>query len=75
MSTNPTLNNDPELSKIITRDDELKNLKYKTEKHDHEILLKSLKIDNDYFKKKHKSLNKKKVILIITEILLGLEML
>ena len=71
MSTNPNLNNEPELLKIKTRDDEIKNLKYQTEKHDHKKILKSLKIDNEYYKKKYKSLNKKKVLLIITEILVG----
>ena len=71
MSTYPNLNNEPELLKIRTRDDEIKNLKYQTEKHDHENILKSLKIDNDYYKKKYKSLNKKKVLIIITEILIG----
>ena len=71
MSTYPNLNNEPELLKIKTRDDEIKNLKYQTEKHDHENILKSLKIDNEYYKKKYKSLNKKKVLLIITEILVG----
>ena len=65
------IKNEPELSKIKTRDDEIKNLKYQTEKHDHEKILKSLKIDNEYYKKKFKSLNKKKVLLIITEILVG----
>ena len=35
------LNNEPELLKIKTRDDEIKNLKYQTEKHDHENILKS----------------------------------
>ena len=39
----------------------MKNLKDQTEKHDHESMLKSLKIDNEYYKKKYKSLNKKKV--------------
>ena len=53
------------------RDDGIKNLKYKTEKHDHENILKSLKIDNEYYKKKYKRLNKKKVLLFITEILIG----
>ena len=48
----------------------MKNLKYQTEKHDHENILLSLKIDNEYYKKKYKSLNKKKLLLIITEILL-----
>ena len=41
------------------------------EKHHYENILKSLKVDNEYFKKKYKSLNKKKVLLIITEILIG----
>ena len=71
MSTYPGLKNEPELLKIKTRDDEIKNLKYQTEKHDHENILKSLKVDNDYYKKKYKSLNKKKILLIITEILIG----
>ena len=69
MSANPNLNNDPEMLKIKTKDDEIKDLKYKTEKHDHENILKSLKIDNEYYKKKYKKLNKK-VLLIITEILI-----
>ena len=71
MTTYPDLKNEPELLKIKTRDDEIKNLKYQTEKHDHENILKSLKVDNGYYKKKYKSLNKKKVLLIITEILIG----
>ena len=56
---------------IKTRDDEIKNLKYQTEKHDHEKIFKSLGIDNEYYKKKYSSLNKKKKMLIITEILVG----
>ena len=60
MRTYPNINNDPELLKIKTRDDEIKNLKYQTGKHDHEIILKSLKIDNEYYKKKYKSLKKRK---------------
>ena len=71
MSTYPDLKNEPELLKIRSRDDEIKNLKYQTEKHDHENILKSLKVDNEYYKKKYKSLNKKKILLIITEILIG----
>ena len=71
MTTYPDLKNDVELLKIKTRDNEIKNLKYQTEKHDHENILKSLKIDNEYYKKKYKNLNKKKVLLIITEILVG----
>ena len=54
------LMNEPELLKMKTRDDEYKNLKYQTEKHDHENILKSLKIDNEYYKKKYKSLKKRK---------------
>ena len=71
MSTYPDLKNEPELLKIKTQSDEIKNLKYTQEKHDHENILKSLKSDNESYKKKYKSLNKKKVLLIITEILIG----
>ena len=71
MTTYPDLKNDIELLKIKTKDDQLKNLQYKTEKHNHENILKSLKVDNEYYKKKYKRLNKKKVLLIITEILVG----
>ena len=69
MSIHP--NNEPEILKIKTRDDEIKNLKYQTEKHDHENILKGLKNDNEYYKKKYKGLNEKKVLLIFTEILIG----
>ena len=71
MSTYPDIKNEPELLKIKTRDDEIKQLKYQTEKHDYENIIKSLKVDNDYYKKKYKNLNKKKILLIITEILVG----
>ena len=47
----PNINNDLELLIIKTRDDEIKELKYKTEKHHHENILKSLKIDKDHYKK------------------------
>ena len=57
--------------KIKTRDDEIKNLKDQTEKYDFDNILKSLKNDNQNYKKKYKSLNKKKILLIITEILVG----
>ena len=70
MSTSPNIRNEPELLKIKTRDDEIKKIKYRTEKHDHENILKSLKIDDDYYKK-YKNLKKKKILLIITEILVG----
>ena len=62
MSTYPNLNNEPELFKIKTRDEEMKNLKYQTEKHDHQNILKSLKNDNEYYKKKYKSLKKESII-------------
>ena len=71
MSTYANINNEPELLKIRKRDDENKNLKNQTEKHDHENILKSLKIDNEYYKKKFKSLNKKKIFMIVSEILIG----
>ena len=48
MSGYPNINNEPELLMIRTRIDEIKNLNYQTEKHDHENILKSLKIDNEY---------------------------
>ena len=71
MSGYPDIKKEPELLKIKTRDDEIKSLKYQTKKHDHENILKSLKVDNEYYKKKYKSLNKKRVLLNITEILIG----
>ena len=71
MTTYPDLKNEPELLKIKTQSDEIKNLKYQTERYDHENILKSLKVDNEYYKMKYKNLNKKKVLLIITEILIG----
>ena len=72
MSTYPNLKNeDPTLLKITTKHDEIKDLKYKTEKHDHEKILKSPKVDNECYTMKYKSLNKKDIIIIITEILMG----
>ena len=72
MSGNPNMNNDPEFSKIKTRDDHLKKLHYKTEKHDYENILKSLGTDCDFHKKKYKNLNKKKIIMIVSEFLIGI---
>ena len=60
MSTHPKINNEPELLKIKTRDDEIKNWKYQTEKHDHENILQSLKVDNEYLKKSTKNGTKRK---------------
>ena len=65
------MNNEPELLERKTRDDVIENLKYQTERYDHENILKSLKIGKEYYKKKYKNLIKKKVFLNITEILLG----
>ena len=45
------LKNEPELLKIQTRDDETRNLNYQTEQHNHENILKSLKINNECYKK------------------------
>ena len=59
MSTYANLNNGPELLKSKTRVDEIKRLKYQTEKHDHENFLNSFKVDNEFYKKKYKSLNEK----------------
>ena len=71
MRTYPNLKNDPELLKIKSRVDEITNLIYQTLKHDHENMLKTLEIDNKYQKKNNQNLNKKKILLIITEILVG----
>ena len=42
----PEINKEPETLKIKIGDDEIRNLKYQTEKHGHEKILQSLKIDN-----------------------------
>ena len=52
MITYLNINNETEILKVKTRDDEIKSLKYQTEKHDHENILNSIKIDNEYYKKK-----------------------
>ena len=44
----PNLKIDPELVEIKTKYDGIKESNYKTEEHDSEYLLKSLKIDNDF---------------------------
>ena len=48
MSTYPELNKDPELLKLKTKLDEIRTLEDRTEKHDRENILESLKIDNGY---------------------------
>ena len=70
MTNYPDLKNEPELLKK-TPDDEIINLQYQTEKHNYENILKSLKADKEKYKKIYKSLYKKKILLIITEILIG----
>ena len=70
MTTYPNLKIEPKLLKNKPRDDEIINLKYRSEKHDNEKILKSLKTDNEYYRKIDKNLNKKKVIMIVTEILI-----
>ena len=70
MCTYPILINIQQLSKK-TKDDEIKELKDKTEKYDHEIILNFLQIGNGYYEKKYKILNKKKVLVIIIENVLG----
>ena len=46
--SNPNLKNEDQiLLKTTSKDDEIKKLKYKTEKHDRKNILKILKIDND----------------------------
>ena len=57
MTTYPNTNSESELLKLKTRNVEIKNLKYQTEKHANENILKSLKVDNEFHKKKYKSLN------------------
>ena len=53
MSGYPNLKTDDvELLKIKRKDDQLKELQYKTEKHDFENILKSLKSDNESYKNK-----------------------
>ena len=58
MTTYPNINNQPYLLK--KKDDEIKNVKYQTEKHDHENILKSLKIDSEYYKESIKVQIKRK---------------
>ena len=60
MTPYPDLKNEPELLEIKTRDDEIKNLKYQTEKQDHENILKSLKSDNESQKRNKNPLIKRK---------------
>ena len=54
--------------KGLTKDDEINELKIKTVKHDYEHILKDLKNDSELYSKKYKNLNKKNILLFITEI-------
>ena len=45
----PTVNRDPELIKIKTNVEEIKEIIYKTEKHDYEKLIKFLKTLTDFY--------------------------
>ena len=60
MSTTPNLKNDAEILKMKTKANEIKNLKYRTGKHDYENIIKSLKIDNECNKKKYIPFRKRK---------------
>ena len=51
MNTYPNLNKDPDFLKIKTKDDEIRDLKYKTEKHDLQTFFKSLETDNESIRK------------------------
>ena len=57
--------------KVTTKDDQLKELQYKTEKLDKDKILKSLKIDSESLRKKYKSWKEKKILLFIFESLIG----
>ena len=52
MSTYQNMNDDREFLKTNTKYDEIKDLLYKTEKHEREKILESLKIGNEYYRKK-----------------------
>ena len=69
MSTHTKLNIDLGLLNLRTKYDYITDLYYKIKKHDHEKILKSLKIDTEYYRKKYKSF-RKKLLTIITEILI-----
>ena len=53
-------NKDQSLLKIRTKDNEIEELKFKTEKHDHEKFSNFSTINNDYHKEKYKSLKKRR---------------
>ena len=67
----PKYNGDPELLKLKIKDHDIEELIFETEKHDYENFSKSLKIENEYYKKKYRSSNKRKKTLNTSDILLG----
>ena len=42
----------PTMFKLTTKDDEIEDLRCRSEKHDHDNILKSLENDTDLYKKK-----------------------
>ena len=60
------MKNDPELMKTETKHDDVKDIKYKREEHDHENVLNHLKLIAK-FSKRNNNLNKRKKRLNITE--------
>ena len=70
--TYPILKDDPALLKIAAKDDEIKEIKYKTEKQDYEDVLEILK---DYYDKNFSKINKKKLYITIPEILVRVSQL
>ena len=55
MSIPNAKNDDPTLLKIATKDVEIKEVEYETEKHDHGNFLKSLKIEYHHYRKNYKT--------------------
>ena len=51
----PSLIGDPQMLKTKTKDDQLRELQYKTENHDYENILNYLKIDSEYYKKEYEN--------------------
>ena len=56
----PKYNGDPELLKLKIKDHDIEELIFETENYDYENFSKSLKIENEYYKKKYRSSNKRK---------------
>ena len=65
------LNNDLQLLRMKIKVDEIQESGFKTEQHDYENFSKSLKIDINSYQKKYKPFKKNKILLNITEFLIG----